>query len=195
MSEKLNTFQRVRELSGWQAVAFAATLVERMQPNYQLFCETSEFVEPSQFRKTLDSVWEWLTGGKAKINFALQLDKIEEATPDAQEFDNYGVFPAIDAAISLAATLSLIMNEEPQGAVMVSKLSQGCVESFIEATAEEQELSSEEIKSHPLMQWEVAFQNELLTNLATIKSGTEGVKQLKLLATDEGVSNIGIERC
>lgn len=194
MSEKLNTFQRARELTGWQAVAFAVTLVERMQPNYQLFCEAADFVDPSQFRKTLDSAWEWLTGSQTKINFALQLDKIEEVTPDAQEFDNYGVFPAIDAAISLAATLSLIMGEEPQGAVMVSKLSQGCVESFIEAIAEEEELSSEEIKAHPLMQWEVAFQTELLNNLPTIKPGAEGVKQLKLLASEEGVSNIGIER-
>ena len=193
MSEKLTTFQRVRELSGWQAVAFAVTLVERMQPNYQLFCESCDFVDPSQFRKTLDSAWEWLAGSKTKINFALQLDKIEQATPDAQDFDNYGVFPAIDAAISLASSLNLIMNEEPQGAVMVSKLSQGCVESFIEAVAE-QELSSEEIKLHPLMQWEVAFQNELVTNLASIKSGAEGVKQLKLMATEDGVSNIGIER-
>lgn len=193
MNEKLNTFQRARELSGWHAVAFAVTMVERMQPNYQLFCETSEFADPSQFRKTLDSAWEWLTGSKTKINFALQLDKIEEVTPDTQEFDNYGVFPAMDAAISLATTLSLIMNEEPQGAVMVSKLSQGCVESFIEAIAEE-ELSSEEIKSHPLMQWEVAFQNELLNNLANIKPGADSVKQLKLMATEEGVSNIGIER-
>lgn len=194
MSEKLNTFQRVRELSGWQAVAFAVTMVERMQPNYQLFCETSDFVDPSQFRKTLDSAWDWLTGNQAKINFALQLDKIEEATPDAHEFDNYGVYPAIDAAIALAAALNLIMGEEEQGAVMVSKLSQGCVESFIEATAEQQELSNEDIKSHPLMQWEVAFQNELLTNLANIKSGAEGVKQLKIFATEEGVSNIGLTR-
>ena len=193
MNEKLNTFQRVRELTDWQAVAFAVTMVERMQPNYQLFCDVSGYVDPSQFRKTLDSAWEWLTGSQTKINFALQLDKIEEVTPDASDFDNYGVFPAIDAAISLATTLSLIMGDEPHGAVMVSKISQGCVESFIEAV-EQQELSNEEIKQHPLMQWEVAFQNDLISKIAELKYGTAAVKQLRLFATNEGVSNIGIER-
>ncbi len=191
MGEKLNTFQRVRELSNWQSVAFAATLIERMQPNYQLFCEASEFADPSQFRKTLDSVWDWLRGSQSKINFALQLDKIEEVTPDAMEFDNYGVYPAIDAAISLAAVLSLIMGEEPQGAVVVSKLSQGCVESFIEAVSEES-LDSPGIKAHPLMQWEVAFQNELIVTVSNLKAGSDSVKQLQSLAKEEGVSNIGI---
>lgn len=192
MTEKLNTFQRVRELNGWHAVAFATTLVERMQPNYQLFCEATEFADPAQFRKTLDSIWQWLGGSKTKINFALQLDKIEEATPDSADYDNYGVFPAIDAAISLASVLNLIMAEEPTGAVMVSKLSQGCVESFVEAVAE-QEMTNEEIKQHPLMQWEIAFQDELLNAIASMPSNADSAKFLRNMACEEGVSNIGIE--
>ena len=189
---KLNTFAQVRELKGWAAVAFAATLVQRMQPNYQLFCEVSDFEGAEQFRKSLETIWEWLRGSKVKINFALQLDKVEEATPDANDFDHYGVYPAIDAAISLAATLSLIMGEEAQGAVMVSKLSQGCVEAFVEATAE-QELDSQAIKEHPLMQWEIEFQQQLLEEVTQLSPGSKSVQHLQGLAKEEGVSNIGIE--
>ena len=36
--QKLNTFGRVRALEGWKAVAFGAALLERMLPNYTLFC-------------------------------------------------------------------------------------------------------------------------------------------------------------
>lgn len=190
---KLNTFQRVRNLEGWHAVAFAATLVERMWPNYQLFGEVTDTGEPEQFRNTLNSVWEWLSVPKAKINFSVQLEKIEDATPDANDFDGYGVFPAIDAAISMSSVLSLILGDDPQGAVVVSKLSQGCVESFVEATSEE-ELDSAEIKEHPLMQWEIGFQQALLDVLERVSKSKDAAAQLKGMATEDGVSNIGIER-
>jgi uncharacterized protein YjaG (DUF416 family) len=193
LSNKLNTFQRVRELEGWHAVAYAATLIERMQPNYQLFCQVTEYTDPSQFRKTLDLVWEWLAIPKAKINLAVQQERIEDATPDAQDFDNFGVYPAIDAAISLASVLLLMAGDEPQGAVVASKLSQGGVEAFIEATAEA-EITDLEIRQHPLMQWEIAFQQELLDMILSLKSGAESVKSLRQMATQDGVSNIGIER-
>lgn len=192
MSTKLNTFQRVRDLKGWHAVAFAATLIQRMQPNFQLFCETTEFDDDGQFNKSLASLWQWLTPNSGKINFAAQLDKLEQVTPDASEYHTYGVYPAIDASISLASTIALITQDEPQGAVITSKLSQGCVEAFVELVNEE-ELDAQQIKAHPLMEWEVEFQSDLLDLLANMKASVQSVKELKALAMAEGVSNIGIE--
>lgn len=192
MNNKLTTFQRVRDLKGWHAVAFAATMIQRMQPNFQLFCETTEFDDEGQFNKSLAAVWQWLTPKSGKINFAVQLDKLEQNTPDASAFHTYGVYPAIDASISLASTIALITQDEPQGAVITSKLSQGCVEAFVELVSEE-ELQPEQIKGHPLMLWEVEFQNELLGVLADLNASAESVKTLKALASAEGVSNIGIE--
>ena len=189
MNNKLNIFQQVRDLEGWRAVAFAATLVERMYPNYALFCQACEYEGEQQFRKTLNSIWEWLAVPKAKINSAVHLEKIELATPDSADFDNFGVYPAIDAAISLSSILLLMMGEDEQGAVVVSKLSQGSVEAFVDATEEQQE----DIKQHPLMQWEIAFQQDLLAFLDSAKSNADSVKTLKQMATEEGISNIGIE--
>jgi uncharacterized protein YjaG (DUF416 family) len=128
---------------------------------------------------------------QAKINFAAQLEKVEEAVPDAINFDNYGVYPAIDMAMSMSATILLIQGEDPQGAVVVSKLSQGGVEAFIEANAEE-EISDLDIKQHPLMQWEVETQQELLILLSKCAKNAQSCKQLKQLATAEGMSNIGL---
>ncbi len=192
LKKKLNIFQQVRELEGWHAVAFSATLLERMLPNYVLFCEATEFADPAQYRNSLNSIWEWLAVPKAKINFSVQLEKVEDAVPDAVDFDNYGVYPAIDMAMSLSATILLIQGEDPQGAVVVSKLSQGGVEAFIEASTEE-EISDVDIKQHPLMQWEVETQQELLIFLSTCAKNAESCKQLKQLATAEGMSNIGLE--
>ena len=191
LKKKLNIFQQVRELEGWHAVAFSATLLERMLPNYVLFCEATEFADPAQYRNSLNSIWEWLAVPKAKINFSVQLEKVEDAVPDAVDFDNYGVYPAIDMAMSLSATILLIQGEDPQGAVVVSKLSQGGVEAFIEASTEE-DISDVDIKQHPLMQWEVETQQELLIFLSTCAKNSESCKHLKQLATAEGMSNIGL---
>ncbi|MDF2177814.1 YjaG family protein [Aliiglaciecola sp. CAU 1673] len=189
---KLNTFARVRELQDWRAVAFAATLIERSLPNYLLFCELCEFGDPAQYRKTLDAVWAWLADPKQKLNLSVHLEKIEVATPDTADFDNYGVYPAVDLCMSMAALLQLMMGDDPQGAVVVSKLSQGSVEAYIDASSEE-ELDAKAIKDHPLMQWEVAFQNELLDRVTEAKRGPELTAALKQMALEEGISNIGLE--
>ena len=194
MQNKLNLFQQVRELKGWQAVAYAATLVERMLPNYQLFCEVTEFSDGKQFRNTLNGIWEWLAVPKSKINFDVQAEKVEQDTPDPDNFDHFGVYPALDVAMSIAAIIALIQEQDLQGAVVVSKLSQGSVEAFIDATKEsEEELSNQEIRQHPLMQWELEFQQELLEAVSESKSKPEKVKELKTIAKAEGISNIGIE--
>ena len=189
---KLTTFQRARALADWRAVAFGATLVERSLPNYQLFCEVNEFGEPDQYRNCLNAVWDWLANPKARVNLAVQLEKVELAVPDAKDFGGFGVYPAIDLCMSMTALLLLMMGDDPQGAVVISKLSQGTVESFIEATSE-QELDAEQIKTHPLMQWEVTFQNALLDKLERANRDKNSIASLKSMALEEGMTNIGLE--
>lgn len=187
---KLNIFQQVRELPDWKACGFALVLLERMYPNYQLFCDLTEFSDAKLLRNTLNSCWEWLAIPGTKINLDAQREKLEEATPDVQQFDNYGVYPALDFAVSLDAMLNLIGGDDPQGAVVISKVSQGCVEAYIEAA----EPDVEEIKTHPLMAWEIELQNELLTLLQDQpKRSKELVQKLKQFALAEGISNIGLE--
>ncbi|GAB3026717.1 YjaG family protein [Bowmanella dokdonensis] len=189
---KLNTFQRVRDLSDWRAVAFGATLLERSLPNYQLFCELNDFGEPEQYRNCLNTVWDWLANPKARVNLQVQLDRVEEAVPDAADFVGFGVYPAIDVCMSMTALLMLMMGDDPQGAVVISKLSQGSVEAFIEATSEEQ-LDADAIKAHPLMQWEIDFQSELLDRIAQCDRQKDSIQALKAMAREEGMSNIGLE--
>jgi uncharacterized protein YjaG (DUF416 family) len=190
--KKLTIFQEVRDLEGWQAVAYAATLLERMLPNYTLFCEVTEFADPSLYRNSLDAIWDWLASPKAKINFTAQLEKVETAVPDTADFDNYGVYPALDVSMAMTAIILLIQGEDPQGAVVVSKLSQGGVEAFIEETAEG-EISDAEIKVHPLMQWEIEVQKELLVLIKKHPHNASTCKLLRTFATEPGISNIGIE--
>lgn len=190
MTTKLSTFAQVRALEGTDAIAFSAALLQRMVPNYQLFCELTEFAEPDTLSKCLDLIWESLCSPKSKINFATQLEKVEEATPDVSDYDSFGVYPALDAAIAMSSAINLIMKVDPHGAVVVSKLSQGSVEAYLLASGEATE---DDVKTHPLMQFEIAIQQELLDAVTTKAPMTQKVSKLKNIAASEGISNIGLE--
>ncbi|MGB0214330.1 MAG: YjaG family protein [Alteromonas oceani] len=190
LTTKLSTFAQVRALEGADAVAFSAALLQRMVPNYQLFCELTEFAEPDTLSKCLDLIWESLCSPKSKINFATQLEKVEEATPDVSDYDSFGVYPALDAAIAMSSAINLIMKVDPHGAVVVSKLSQGSVEAYLLASGEATE---DDVKAHPLMQFEIAIQQELLDAVTTKAPMTQKVSKLKTIAASEGISNIGLE--
>ena len=190
MTTKLSTFAQVRALEGADAIAFSAALLQRMVPNYQLFCELTEFAEPDTLTKCLDLIWESLCSPKSKINFATQLEKVEEATPDVSDYDSFGVYPALDAAIAMSSAINLIMKVDPHGAVVVSKLSQGSVEAYLLASGEATE---DDVKTHPLMQFEIAIQQELLDAVTTKAPMTQKVAKLKGIAASEGISNIGLE--
>jgi uncharacterized protein YjaG (DUF416 family) len=186
--EKLSTFQQVRDLSKKPAVAFSAALLQRMLPNYELFCDVSEFGDKELAAKLVELIWEWLNASKAKINFSVQLEKLEEVTPDIENFDNFGVYPALDFCMALTATLQLMSDEEPNGAVMVAKLSQGGVEAYLLALSEA-DLSNEEIKQDPLMQFEIETQLEVL---AMCKNKSIDFKSLRREMKAQEMSNIGL---
>lgn len=187
--KKLSTFARVRQLEGWRAIAFSAALLERMLPNYTLFKEVTGYDDEGVCVNCLALLWESVRSPKSKINFALQLEKVEVATPDTADYDTFGVYPAIDATIGLAAAVGLALKQDLQGAVVVSKLSQGSVEAYLLASGVE----DDEVKGHPLMVFEVELQNAMLDVLEKNGSPLGTCDELKALALEEGISNIGLE--
>ncbi|MBU3023896.1 YjaG family protein [Aestuariibacter sp. A3R04] len=187
--KKLSTFARVRNLEGWRAIAFSAALLERMLPNYALFKEVTGYDDEGVCRNCLNLLWESVKSPKSKINFSLQLEKVELVTPDTADYDTFGVYPAIDASIALAAAINLVLKQDLQGAVVVSKLSQGSVEAYLLAS----DVDEDEVKTHPLMAFEVALQNALLDVVENDNSPQQVCEALLSLALEEGISNIGLE--
>jgi len=56
------------KLSPWQQIAFAAALLERMLPNYQMFSEAADFGDAKILRNQIDLVWQWLANNTDKAN-------------------------------------------------------------------------------------------------------------------------------
>ncbi|MFU2089154.1 YjaG family protein [Avibacterium avium] len=187
--------KRLENLASWQHLTFMACLCERMLPNFQLFCQVTE--QPAQsriYQNILNLAWEYLTVKDAHINFDNQLEKFEAIIPDVNNYDFYGVVPAIEACEALSELLhSLIAGETLEHAVQVSLISLqtviGLLETNLDRELSEQELkASEEIEQELDVQWQI---------YRALRECEERDVSLILALKNEiragGISNIGIE--
>lgn len=188
---------QLAELQDWQLAAFSAALTERMFPNFALFSRLVEFGNAQQLRQILNGVWDKLGNTGAKMNFEVQLDKVEANMPDLEEFSMYGAYPANDAVIALYSTLNVVLVADRDEAANIANLSRECVATFIEVSEADDQLSDEEvvrlINTHEMMEQEEAFQEEVLSRITSAKkANAQLIKDLRQLAHNEGVSNIGV---
>lgn len=181
-------------LSLWQQQAFSAAMVERMLPNYQLFSQSFDFGDFTVLRNQLDLVWQKLGPSQLKINIEVQLEKLEENIPDVEDFDSFGVFPALDACMALSALLQSISDREVDGVEHVSQLSINSVGAYVELMLDQScEDIEKAIAEHPLMQWEIETQQELYWLVMKEPESPKTIKAIKDLVLSEGISNLGIE--
>lgn len=199
MKQKANNFQQMRDLTLAQQGAIAATLLERMLPNYQLFSEVSQFGDPQLVRKILDLCWEWLTVPKAKINFERLAEELELATPEVNHYDMFGVYPAVDCATALDMMLNGISQQDGAEFINVAKISQATVARLVEYQAADAEITTEAelkklVRDDPLMQYEMACLAELIALVQPMQRiGREQMQQLKAWVKELGLTNLGME--
>ena len=187
--------KRLENLATWQHLTFMACLCERMYPNYHLFCEITEQPQNAKvYHNILNLVWEYLTVKEANINFESQLEKLENIIPDVNDYDFYGVVPALDACEGLAEVLhTIIAGASLEQSVKVSQLSLGTVASYLE-TEYDRTLSEVELKESDLIQQELDVQWQLYRALKEAeRHDVELISDLKNALREEAVSNICIK--
>ena len=187
--------KRLENLATWQHMTFMACLCERMYPNYHLFCQITEKPQNAKvYYNILNLVWEYLTVKDAKINFENQLEKLENIIPDVNDYDFYGVVPALDACEGLAEVLhTIIAGASLEQAVKVSQLSLGTVAGYLE-TEYDRTLSEVELKESDLIQQELDVQWQLYRALKEAeRHDVELISDLKNALREEAVSNICIK--
>ena len=187
--------KRLENLESWQHLTFMAALCERMAPNFKLFCQMNELsAEAKTYQNILNLVWEYLTVKDAKINFENQLEKLETIIPDVNDYESFGVVPALDACQALAEILhAIIAGETLERAVEMSLISLGTVTSLLE-TETGRDWSESELKENEDIQAELDVQWQVYRLLKECeKRDIELILDLKNEIRDEGISNIGIE--
>lgn len=194
-------YQLFCDLDPARQLLLAATLTERMLPNYLLFSEVSGFGDGKVLRDALNIVWEKLLVKNLKLNIDKQLEKIEPNIPDVADFDLFGVYPALDSAMALNALLSGMAgngdSEDNAAALLdVCKLSRASVSKVaeLELTAQDIEISEAQLTGHELMIYETEFFGELIATISVAAKPDKAlIKQCRQRALADGISNIGIE--
>ncbi|WP_434321863.1 YjaG family protein [Haemophilus influenzae] len=187
--------KRLENLESWQHLTFMAALCERMTPNFKLFCQMNELsVEAKTYQNILNLVWEYLTIKEVKINFENQLEKLESIIPDVNDYDSFGVVPALDACQALAEILhAIIAGETLERAVEISLISLGTIRALLE-TETGRDWSESELKENEDIQTELDVQWQVYRLLKECeKRDIELILALKNEIRTEGISNIGIE--
>ncbi len=195
---KANNFQRIRALPRKQQAILSLMLLQRMLPNYQLFVEVTDFPQPHKIENIMNSLWEKLLVHGSKLNFSALEEKVEELTPNEADFDMYGVYPAIFFCTGLLTYIAGEIAEDDTDSVAIAKISQGNIVHLLEyqAELEEVELDNETIRTHELMQTEVALLTSLIDWLENLKLKGRSAKEIRQEAISlievDGVTNIGI---
>lgn len=187
--------KRLENLAAWQHLTFMACLCERMAPNFALFCQMTEQPQAAKvFNNVLGLVWESLTVKGAKINFENQLEKLEEIIPDVNQYDFFGVVPALDACEALGELLhAVIAGEYLEKSVRVSQISLTTVVSLLE-TENDREFSPDELKDNELIEGELDLQWQIYRLLKDCEERDIAlINELRNELRAEGISNIGIK--
>lgn len=187
--------KRLENLAAWQHLTFMACLCERMAPNFALFCQMTEQPQAAKvFNNVLGLVWESLTVKGAKINFENQLEKLEEIIPDMNQYDFFGVVPALDACEALGELLhAVIAGEYLEKSVRVSQISLTTVVSLLE-TENDREFSPDELKDNGLIEGELDLQWQIYRLLKDCEERDIAlINELRNELRTEGISNIGIK--
>ncbi|HHF6577389.1 TPA: YjaG family protein [Haemophilus influenzae] len=187
--------KRLENLESWQHLAFMAALCERMAPNFKLFCQMNELGTGAKtYQNILNLVWEYLTIKDVKINFENQLEKLESIIPDVNDYESFGVVPALDACQALAEILhAIIAGETLERAVEISLISLGTIRALLE-TETGRDWSESKLKENEDIQTELDVQWQVYRLLKECeKRDIELILALKNEIRTEGISNIGIE--
>jgi uncharacterized protein YjaG (DUF416 family) len=175
----------LHSLNQWQQLAFCTALCERSFPNYQLFCEL-ESQSSDSARKILNKVWEYLRGQLTSLkNIEKQLEPLTELIPNPDDYEQYGVYPAMDTLLTLQSCVQAILDSSIEDAVSIQTLTH-------ERLLEVLELQGISKAESELWQRQMHFEHSVFECITAHGSHADAVKALLPLSKDKGVSQLGI---
>lgn len=186
----------VSQLQGWRECAFLLALAERAFPNYALFADAVGMKSGGKMRQLLDLAWGTLQQETAEATIPQLLTKLEALTPNVDDYDAYGVYPAFDFCQLLEQALLNRLNPNKHRATEASHLATKTVMDFVEMSEGEGMGDDELIRvfeQHPLLKEDKIFQRDIVLALKRQRIPREDfVVQLRIDAANDGVSNLGI---
>ncbi|WP_303292067.1 YjaG family protein [Marinobacter sp. SS5-14b] len=186
----------VSQLQGWRECAFLLALAERAFPNYALFADAVGMKSGGKMRQLLDLAWGTLQQDTEEAAIPQLLSKLESLSPNVDDYDAYGVYPAFDFCQLLEQALLNRLNPNKHRATEASQLATGTVMDFVEMSEGEGKDEDQLVRlfeQHPLLKDDKIFQRDVVLALKRQRTPREEfVSQLRNDAANDGVSNLGI---
>ena len=139
----------------WKSIAYCLGLVERMYPNYELFVQVANFGDSKVARNILDVLWGQVAGDSSAVDFNKQLDKVEIITPKAEDFDFFGVRPAIDFCVALSMLVEVCALVEPLEPSSFDRIDDSTIAAYLDA------IDYVDHDNHPLFADSLVFKDQL----------------------------------
>lgn len=190
--------KQINSLKPWHLTALTAAVSERALPNFLLFSEITEFGDPSEVRHTLNMLWDNVAGLQSAKNFERLFEKLDDNTPELDDFDMFGVHPALDVIVGLNCCVNCAMqNEAPEAeaasALTLSLSTIGKFIKYIEASELNGVQLTQYIEQHGLYTSQLEFIDSLIALLKkTPKQNKDFARSLQKEAANEGISQLGI---
>ncbi len=186
----------VSQLQGWRECAFLLALAERSFPNYALFADAVGLKTGGKMRQLLDLAWDTLQQEATEAAIPQLLTKLESLSPNVDDYDAYGVYPAFDFCQLLEQALLNRLNPNKHRATDASQLATRTIMDFVEMS-EGEELDEDQLvrlfEQHPLLKEDKIFQRDTVLALKRQRTPLEDfIAELKADAANDGVSNLGI---
>ena len=192
MTTALMSYPQSEQLDDNGKRIFAACLIQRMLPNYLLFCDAFGAGQPAVAKSIVDVVWEKLSLPQTSVNMASQLEKLEAVTPNVDEYEGFGVLPANDFCVALGELLENFDQFTDEMVIAISHISSEGIVAMLEFQGED----LEQLGMHPLWQEEAFFQREIYNRLYDLQLAAADrkaqIKSLRDYSRNDGVSNLGI---
>ena len=155
LKRELDSVDKVRKVS------FAITMCERMVPALDKFSKESDF-DNSIYHASLDCAWDYLKTREISCKCNKMIEECLGYAPDTDEFNHPLTSAALNAALSIAATVSFLADDYVDHIVEIAGLARDTA-ALCAQTADAKpprSLGYDEIIQHPLVLHELGKQAE-----------------------------------
>ncbi|MEG4506104.1 DUF416 family protein [Microcoleus sp. F6_B4] len=166
-------------IPSFHRLAFAASICERLLPNYNAFSKIEKFGNFRVLRQTLDEIWQFLQNNSVNRTRVPQLIydcDSDLIIPHADDFGAGYALEAQEAAFALCNTLEACLNPTPKAILKVAEHATNTIDAFINFDETFSLLQSQDITkykqvvaNHRLAVREMAKQTEDLRRLKEIE--------------------------
>ena len=152
---------QIEKLPFGKAIDFAVDICKRLLPDYVIFHQNNEWGNPELITEAITFCENNRISFKIDENeLTSHIDKLESVTPDTEDFGDWDGSYALNAA---CATLELLEYLRDRNTAHIKNISSLITDTIdFKINEETEEISDEQLKEHPKIIKELAYQIELI---------------------------------